>query len=885
MLPPGGASGRYAGGSVALRCQLNPPGSRARVDLTHLADRPAWAPKPLASGWEEGRILCAVVLPPGEGEAPGEAQPLGAPLEISLRPSCIEAARAAAARVRAAAAAAAAAPAPAPAPAGDKRKRAAPAAAPAPAAASEAAIAAAATRAAAEALRVMEAEERAAASAVGALVSGYVVSSGPKGVFLRCARGLTARVLLRLLSDDFVGQPAGSFPPGRLATGVVTAADAPAGRLEMSLRRSDVAPAAPAPPAAGWAQLRPGRAAEGRVTKVDSFGVFVALEGTDRGEAPGAKPRRARAQRTPISGLVHVSEVEDPPAGGEKKAAGALARLRGELGARFAVGDRVRVALLSVDVAARKVALSMRPSRLQAAAKAEAEEEEEEGEAEDGEEDEEDEEEEEEDEEDEEKDEEGEDEEGEDEEDEEEDAEGEEAEEEEEGDEAEEEEEDDDVAPVPPARRAARGAGIFAALDAPLSAGAAPSLLPAARRAGERAGADGAPAVGAPAAPELDDADAFGDGDSEEGVGGGGGGGAAAARGAGRGARARAAAAEEAETARREARMASGAAEASPETVEDFERLVAGTPQEALAWIRYMAWALSVSDTARARGVAERALGVLSFRAEAPRLAVWTALLNLEASFGTPASLAAVFARAVAGADPRAVHSALLGVLARGGPARAEEAAALHALTAKKFGRDLPGGPDVWRDWAAFLFRGGQAPAARALLPRALLALPKHAHPDAILRFALLEYEHAAGAEVGGGAAAAAASGLQERGRTMLQGLLDALPKRLDIWSVFLDQEIAALARRAAATTPAARRAAAKAGGDPDLAFVRSIFDRALSLKMSSKKARFLFKRYLAFEGEHGDPAGVARVQEQAQAYVTAILATAPAGGAGSGGE
>jgi rRNA biogenesis protein RRP5 len=73
-------------------------------------------------------------------------------------------------------------------------------------------------------------------------------------------------------------------------------------------------------------------------------------------------------------------------------------------------------------------------------------------------------------------------------------------------------------------------------------------------------------------------------------------GGASSVRNAARREKRRAAAAEEAETSRLEARLASGEAEQNPETAEDFERLVLAQPGSSLAWIRFMAWQLSLAE-------------------------------------------------------------------------------------------------------------------------------------------------------------------------------------------------------------------------------------------------------------------------------------------------
>ena len=49
----------------------------------------------------------------------------------------------------------------------------------------------------------------------------YVVSTGKSGCFVRLAGGVSGRVLLKLLSDRYVDNPALEFPCGRLVAGKV----------------------------------------------------------------------------------------------------------------------------------------------------------------------------------------------------------------------------------------------------------------------------------------------------------------------------------------------------------------------------------------------------------------------------------------------------------------------------------------------------------------------------------------------------------------------------------------------------------------------------------------------------------------------------------------
>ena len=48
----------------------------------------------------------------------------------------------------------------------------------------------------------------------------------------------------------------------------------------------------------------------------------------------------------------------------------------------------------------------------------------------------------------------------------------------------------------------------------------------------------------------------------------------------------------------------------------------------------------------------------------------------------------------------------------------------------------------------------------------------------------------------------------------------------------------------------------------------RNIFERALTLNLSTKKMKFLFKKYVTFEEEHGTKSTVEKVREKAAQYI-----------------
>jgi rRNA biogenesis protein RRP5 len=110
--------------------------------------------------------------------------------------------------------------------------------------------------------------------------------------------------------------------------------------------------------------------------------------------------------------------------------------------------------------------------------------------------------------------------------------------------------------------------------------------------------------------------------------------------------------------------------------------------------------------------------------------------------------------------------------------------------------------------------------------------------------------------------------GRYDRGREVLEDLLmrynccdsvvtDSLfslvffsyPKRTDIWNVFVDKEIKY--------------------GNYDAA--RSLFSRMISLKVSSKNIKAIFKKYLSFEMSHGTEKEQEVVKQKARDYVSSL--------------
>lgn len=84
-----------------------------------------------------------------------------------------------------------------------------------------------------------------------------------------------------------------------------------------------------------------------------------------------------------------------------------------------------------------------------------------------------------------------------------------------------------------------------------------------------------------------------------------------------------------------------------------------------------------------------------------------------------------------------------------------------------------------------------------------------------------------------------------ERGKTIFEGIVESHPKQLDQWFVYIDM----LARK------------------QDLGGLRNVFEKLLVHKLSTKKAKSVFKKWLTIEKDIGDEGGVNDVKERAVAW------------------
>ncbi|KAG7665962.1 RRP5 [[Candida] subhashii] len=262
----------------------------------------------------------------------------------------------------------------------------------------------------------------------------------------------------------------------------------------------------------------------------------------------------------------------------------------------------------------------------------------------------------------------------------------------------------------------------------------------------------------------------------------------------------------------------------APQSVADFERLLIGNPNSSIMWMNYMSFQLQLSEVEKAREIGERALKTINYREEQEKMNIWIALLNLENTFGSDESLEATFKRSCQYMDSFIMHQKLVSIYTMS--EKFDQAEELYKSMGKKFGKHV----STWVQYGSFLLDREMHEETHKVLVKALQILPKREHIEVVRKFAQLEFT----------------KGDAEQGRSLFEGLVSDAPKRIDLWNVYIDQEIKQDEKKK----------------------VEDLFERVLSKKLSRKQAKFFFKKWLLFEEEKGDEQMSARVKSKAAEYV-----------------
>ncbi|KAH8294202.1 hypothetical protein KR054_009409 [Drosophila jambulina] len=258
------------------------------------------------------------------------------------------------------------------------------------------------------------------------------------------------------------------------------------------------------------------------------------------------------------------------------------------------------------------------------------------------------------------------------------------------------------------------------------------------------------------------------------------------------------------------------------ETIDQYERLVIAQPNNSISWLKYIAFLLSNTEIEKARDLARRAISTISFRETQELRNIWSALLNIELVYSN--NFDDVLKEALNCNDPLEIYISVIDILKKN--KQKERLTALLTTVLNKFKAVVK----VWPVAAEAYFWLGKSDQVHALLQRALRVLPNQQHINCIVSFAKLYAKNDA----------------NDMAQTLLDDVVTSYPKRIDIWSVYVDMLIKA-----------------------DLIdSARNVLERAVLQKLKPNKMQVIYKKYLQLEETHGTEATVAKVKRQAEEWV-----------------
>ncbi|XP_039492293.1 protein RRP5 homolog [Drosophila santomea] len=258
------------------------------------------------------------------------------------------------------------------------------------------------------------------------------------------------------------------------------------------------------------------------------------------------------------------------------------------------------------------------------------------------------------------------------------------------------------------------------------------------------------------------------------------------------------------------------------ETIDQYERLVIAQPNNSISWLKYIAFLLSNTEIEKARDLARRAISTISFRETQELRNMWSALLNMELVYSN--NFDDVLKEALNCNDPLEIYISVVDILKRN--KKKDRLSTVLTTILNKYKTELR----VWPVAAEAYFWLGKSDQVHNLLQRALRGLPNQEHIPCIVSFAKLYAKH----------------DNNDMAQTLLDDVVTSYPKRIDIWSVYVDMLIKA--------------------GLIDSA--RNVLERAVLQKLKPNKMQVIYKKYLQLEENHGTDATVAKVKQQAEQWV-----------------
>lgn len=292
-------------------------------------------------------------------------------------------------------------------------------------------------------------------------------------------------------------------------------------------------------------------------------------------------------------------------------------------------------------------------------------------------------------------------------------------------------------------------------------------------------------------------------------------------------------------------------------SIDDYERLIITQGKTAEIWIRYMAYHCDQTQIEKARTVSERALGSIPLASENERLDLWIAKFNLEVNYGDERHQKLVLDEALRRNDEREVYKRCAEVLYL-----SSEFKATLLMMAKATAK-FPQNTTLWKFYLEKAYaivprtrknvkKGKVNPKKLALdeakdignkCRKSFDGFPKD---EVVMRIEIAKNEFLIGE--------------LEQGAATFDELVGDKPKRIDLWSMYLDQMIKYNTAPFVSTTTAINNGIKR---------IRRLFVRATTVPDAKpQKLNKVFAKWLSFEKDSGNSEGVKLVKMKHKKFI-----------------
>ncbi|CAH1104644.1 unnamed protein product [Psylliodes chrysocephalus] len=266
----------------------------------------------------------------------------------------------------------------------------------------------------------------------------------------------------------------------------------------------------------------------------------------------------------------------------------------------------------------------------------------------------------------------------------------------------------------------------------------------------------------------------------------------------------------------------------TPESAEQFDRLLLANPNSSELWTKYIAFHTAATEFDKARVVARRALEAINMTLLDERFNIWIALLNLENMLGTKESFDKTFEEAVKYNDSLQIYLKVIKMLAETGKlADMEE-------KIKKVRNKHKQVPEMWLEIAKTYYQLNKFKEARNMKDSALKSIDnRKTQLEIIVKFAIMEFKF----------------GDANHGAAIFETILSSDPRKVTIWTTYVDQLVK----------------------KDNIDQARQVLERSVCQRLPLKNMKTLFMKFRMFEEQHGTPETVEAVKEKAKEYVAKV--------------